>query len=134
MIPESLGRDRLIPERFGSAAVTSESLPLDRGVDSNSSLPSRALSSKSLPESGWRASISSLEGFKSKSLDDSPVGTSAEEPSKGDGLRDVSLPLLMPVVKLNTSPTDYRPIKDGYMVEFRDNQFNVISELLRGGS
>jgi len=28
--------------------------------------------------------------------------------------------------------TDYRPIKDGYMVEFRDNQFNVISELLRG--
>ena len=35
-------------------------------------------------------------------------------------------------VKLNTSPTDYRPIKDGYMVEFRDGQFNVISELLRG--
>jgi branched-chain amino acid transport system substrate-binding protein len=47
-------------------------------------------------------------------------------------LKDVSLPLLMPGVKLNTSPTDYRPIKDGYMVEFRDNQFNVISELLRG--
>ena len=47
-------------------------------------------------------------------------------------LKDVSLPLLMPGVKLNTSPTDYRPIKDGYMVEFRDNQFNVVSELLRG--
>jgi ABC-type branched-subunit amino acid transport system substrate-binding protein len=47
-------------------------------------------------------------------------------------LKDVSLPLLMQGVKLNTSPTDYRPIKDGYMVEFRDNQFNVISELLRG--
>src|SRR5882757_4036094 len=47
-------------------------------------------------------------------------------------LKDVALPLLMPGVKLNTSPTDYRPIKDGYMVEFRDNQFNVISELLRG--
>jgi ABC-type branched-subunit amino acid transport system substrate-binding protein len=47
-------------------------------------------------------------------------------------LKDVSLPMLMPGVKLNTSPTDYRPIKDGYMVEFRDNQFNVISELLRG--
>ena len=47
---------------------------------------------------------------------------------------DVSLPLLMPGVKLNTSPTDDRPIKDGYMVEFRDNQFSVISELLRGGS
>jgi ABC-type branched-subunit amino acid transport system substrate-binding protein len=47
-------------------------------------------------------------------------------------LKDVSLPLLMPGVKLNTSPTDYRPIKDGYMVEFRDNQLNVVSELLRG--
>jgi hypothetical protein len=47
-------------------------------------------------------------------------------------LKDVSLPLLMPGVKLNTSPSDYRPIKDGYMVEFRDNQFNVVSELLRG--
>src|SRR4029453_14587903 len=47
-------------------------------------------------------------------------------------LKDVSLPLLMPGVKLNTSPKDYRPIKDGYMVEFRDGQFNVISELLRG--
>ena len=47
-------------------------------------------------------------------------------------LKDVALPLLMPGVKLNTSPTDYRPIKDGYMVEFRDGKFNVISELLRG--
>ena len=47
-------------------------------------------------------------------------------------LKDVSLPLLMPGVKLNTSATDYRPIKDGYMVEFRDGQFAVISELLRG--
>ena len=47
-------------------------------------------------------------------------------------LKDVSLPLLMTGVKLNTSPKDYRPIKDGYMVEFRDSQFNVISELLRG--
>jgi len=34
-------------------------------------------------------------------------------------------------VKLNTSPKDYRPIKVSYMVEFRDGQVNVISELLR---
>ena len=47
-------------------------------------------------------------------------------------LKGVALPMLMPGVTLNTSPKDYRPIKDGYMVEFRDNQFNVISELLRG--
>jgi hypothetical protein len=49
-------------------------------------------------------------------------------------LKDVSLSMLLPGIKLNTSPTDYRPIKDGYMVEFRDNQLAVISELLRGGS
>ena len=47
-------------------------------------------------------------------------------------LKSVALSMLMPGVKLNTSPTDYRPIRDGYMVEFRDNQLNVISELLRG--
>jgi ABC-type branched-subunit amino acid transport system substrate-binding protein len=47
-------------------------------------------------------------------------------------LRKVSLSMLLPGITLNTSPTDYRPIKDGYMVEFRDNQLAVISELLHG--
>ncbi len=49
-------------------------------------------------------------------------------------LRGVPLSMLLPGITLNTSPTDYRPIKDGYMVEFRDSQLAVISELLRGGS
>lgn len=49
-------------------------------------------------------------------------------------LKGVSLPMLLPGITLNTSPTDYRPIKDGYMVEFRNNQMTVISEMLRGGS
>jgi hypothetical protein len=44
----------------------------------------------------------------------------------------VSLSLLLPGITLNTSPTDYRPIKDGYMVEFRDTQLTVISDLLHG--
>jgi hypothetical protein len=44
----------------------------------------------------------------------------------------VSLSMLLPGITLNTSPTDYRPIKDGYMVEFRDNKLNVVSDLLRG--
>src|SRR6476620_6728973 len=48
-------------------------------------------------------------------------------------LKSVPLSMLLPGITLNTSPTDYRPIRDGYMVEFRDNQLNVISELLRGG-
>jgi ABC-type branched-subunit amino acid transport system substrate-binding protein len=49
-------------------------------------------------------------------------------------LKNVSLSMLLSGITLNTTPTDYRPIKDGYMVEFRDNQLAVISELLRGGS
>src|SRR3954449_10758924 len=49
-------------------------------------------------------------------------------------LKNVPLSMLLPGITLNTSPTDYRPIKDGYMVEFRDSQLAVISELLRGGS
>jgi hypothetical protein len=49
-------------------------------------------------------------------------------------LKNVPLSLLLPGITLNTSPTDYRPIKDGYMVEFRDSQLVVISDLLRGGS
>ena len=49
-------------------------------------------------------------------------------------LKGVSLSMLLPGITLNTSPTDYRPIRDGYMVEFRDNQLAVISEMLRGGS
>jgi hypothetical protein len=47
-------------------------------------------------------------------------------------LKSVALPVLLPGITLNTSPTDYRPIKDGYMVEFRDGQFVVVSELLHG--
>jgi ABC-type branched-subunit amino acid transport system substrate-binding protein len=47
-------------------------------------------------------------------------------------LKNVSLSLLLPGITLNTSPADYRPIKDGYMVEFRDTQFIVLSDLLRG--
>jgi ABC-type branched-subunit amino acid transport system substrate-binding protein len=47
-------------------------------------------------------------------------------------LKSVALPVLLPGITLNTSATDYRPIKDGYMVEFRDGQFVVVSELLHG--
>ena len=47
-------------------------------------------------------------------------------------LKGVSLSMLLPGITLNTSPTDYRPIKDGYMVEFRDDQLKVVSELLKG--
>ena len=47
-------------------------------------------------------------------------------------LKGVALPVLLPGITLNTSATDYRPIKDGCMVEFRDGRFVVVSELLHG--
>ncbi|MGB3865177.1 MAG: ABC transporter substrate-binding protein [Xanthobacteraceae bacterium] len=47
-------------------------------------------------------------------------------------MKGVSLPLLMPGITLNTSPTDYRPIRDGYMIEYRDGDWKVVSGLLRG--
>ncbi len=47
-------------------------------------------------------------------------------------LKGVALSVLLPGITLNTSATDYRPIKDGYMVQFRDGQFVVVSEMLHG--
>jgi hypothetical protein len=47
-------------------------------------------------------------------------------------MKNVSLPMLMPGITLNTAPDDYRPIKDGYMIEFRDGAWHVVSGLLRG--
>ncbi|MGB3864721.1 MAG: ABC transporter substrate-binding protein [Xanthobacteraceae bacterium] len=47
-------------------------------------------------------------------------------------LKDIALPLLMPGIKLNTSPTDFRPIRDGYMIEYRNDDWKVVSGLLRG--
>ena len=46
-------------------------------------------------------------------------------------LKGVSLPLLMPGITLNTTPDDYSPIKDGYMMEFDGEKFVKISELLK---
>ncbi len=47
-------------------------------------------------------------------------------------LRNVPLPILLPGITLNTAPDDYRPIKDGYMMEFDGNEWKLISEVLRG--
>ena len=35
-------------------------------------------------------------------------------------------------ITLNTTPQDFRPIKDGYMLQFDGNDWVVASELLRG--
>src|SRR3954465_4649822 len=47
-------------------------------------------------------------------------------------LKNVPLSLLMPGITLNTTPQDFRPIKDGYMLQFDGNDWTVASELLRG--
>lgn len=47
-------------------------------------------------------------------------------------LKGVSLSLLMPGITLNTSPQEFRPIKDGYMLQFDGTDWVVVSDLLRG--
>lgn len=50
---------------------------------------------------------------------------------QASSLKGVALPLLMPGITLNTTPDDYSPIKDGYMMEFDGEKFVKISELLK---
>ena len=52
--------------------------------------------------------------------------------AQATNLKDVSLSLLMPGITLNTTPKDFRPIKDGYMLQFNGDDWVVASELLRG--
>jgi len=47
-------------------------------------------------------------------------------------LKKVPLSLLLPGITLNTSPTDFRPIRDGYILQFDGNDWVVASELLHG--
>jgi hypothetical protein len=52
--------------------------------------------------------------------------------AQASNLKSVPLSLLMPGITLNTTPQDFRPIKDGYMLQFDGNDWVVASELLRG--
>ncbi|UCH47631.1 MAG: ABC transporter substrate-binding protein [Betaproteobacteria bacterium] len=47
-------------------------------------------------------------------------------------LTDVSLPMLMPGILINTSPTDYATIQDAYMMKFDGEGWRLIGDLLRG--
>jgi ABC-type branched-subunit amino acid transport system substrate-binding protein len=46
-------------------------------------------------------------------------------------LKNVASPLLLPGITLNTSPEDFSPIRDGYMMQFDGTKFVVISDLLK---
>ena len=52
--------------------------------------------------------------------------------AQASNLKNVPLSLLLPGITLNTTPKDFRPIKDGYMLQFDGNDWIVASELLRG--
>jgi len=82
--------------------------------------------------------MSVLDRWVNRAADHPPPGPFRagfwRSPLRGPWFTAILSVALLPGITLNTSPTDYRPIKDGYMVEFRDSQLAVISELLHGGS
>ncbi|MFC0283793.1 ABC transporter substrate-binding protein [Camelimonas abortus] len=45
-------------------------------------------------------------------------------------MKGVRLPMLLDGITLNTSPTDYRPLRSGYLAVFRDGQWRPFGELL----
>ncbi|MET4255823.1 hypothetical protein ABIC09_000751 [Bradyrhizobium sp. S3.12.5] len=54
--------------------------------------------------------------------------------AQASSLKSAALSLLLRGITLNTTPQDFRPIKDGYMLQFDRNDWIVASELLRGTS
>ena len=41
-------------------------------------------------------------------------------------------PRLLPGITLNTTPDDYTPLRDGYLMPFNGEKFVVISDLMKG--
>ena len=51
---------------------------------------------------------------------------------QASNLKGVKAPLLLPGITLNTSPDDYTPLRDGYLMQFNGEKFVVISDLMKG--
>ena len=51
---------------------------------------------------------------------------------QASSLKDVKAPMLMPGISLNTTPDDYTPLRDGYLMQFNGEKFVVISDLMKG--
>jgi branched-chain amino acid transport system substrate-binding protein len=47
-------------------------------------------------------------------------------------LHDLELPLLLPGIRINTSPTDYRPVKQMQPVRFNGRNWDLFGDLLSG--
>ena len=51
---------------------------------------------------------------------------------QASNLKGVKAPLLLPGITLNTTPDDYTPLRDGYLMQFNGEKFVVISDLMKG--
>jgi branched-chain amino acid transport system substrate-binding protein len=51
---------------------------------------------------------------------------------KAANLHDLELPLLLPGIRINTSPTDYRPVKQMQPVRFNGRNWDLFGDLLSG--
>ena len=47
-------------------------------------------------------------------------------------LKGFKAPLLLPGITLNTSPEDFTPLHDGYLMQFDGAKFDIIGELMKG--
>jgi branched-chain amino acid transport system substrate-binding protein len=47
-------------------------------------------------------------------------------------LKDLTVPMLLPGIKINTTPTDFAPIKQVQMAKFDGQRWNLFGELLTG--
>jgi branched-chain amino acid transport system substrate-binding protein len=47
-------------------------------------------------------------------------------------LHDLELPLLLPGIRIDTSPTDYRPVKQMRPMRFNGRKWEVFGELISG--
>ncbi len=47
-------------------------------------------------------------------------------------LKDLELPLLLPGIKVNTSPTNYSPIRQMELATFNGESWQLFGELLTG--
>jgi branched-chain amino acid transport system substrate-binding protein len=47
-------------------------------------------------------------------------------------LHELELPLLLPGIRINTSPTDYRPVKQMQPVRFNGRNWELFGDLISG--
>jgi hypothetical protein len=47
-------------------------------------------------------------------------------------LNDFTVPMLLPGIKINTTPTDFAPIKQVQMAKFDGQRWNLFGDLLTG--